>query len=70
MEKTMDFNEKKFSRFDVKQMYRLQKQISKLVGEVRFYDSNPSSKKLDPVLFKPLDFPNIINYTRPGKTIV
>lgn len=50
-------------------MYRLRKQISKLVGELRFYD-NPSSKKLDPVLFKPLDFPNIVNYTRPGKMIL
>ncbi|XP_043676754.1 pre-mRNA-splicing factor CWC22 homolog isoform X1 [Vespula pensylvanica] len=64
IDKTTDFNEKKFSRFDIKQMCRLRKQISKLVGELRFYD-NPSSKKLDPVLFKPLDFPNIINYTRP-----
>ncbi|XP_046827350.1 putative uncharacterized protein DDB_G0291812 [Vespa crabro] len=66
IDKTTDFNEKKFSRFDIKQMYRLQKQISKLVGELRFYD-NSSSKKLDPVLFKPLDFPNIINYIRPDR---
>ncbi|KAL2724361.1 myosin-2 heavy chain-like isoform X1 [Vespula squamosa] len=64
IDKTTDFNERKFSRFDIKQMYRLRKQISKLVGELRFYD-NPSSKKLDPILFKPLDFPNIVNYTRP-----
>ncbi|XP_035721109.1 spindle assembly checkpoint component MAD1-like [Vespa mandarinia] len=66
IDKTTDFNEKKYSRFDIKQMYRLQKQISKLVGELRFYD-NSSSKKLDPVLFKPLDFPNIINYIRPDR---
>ncbi|XP_047359693.1 myosin-2 heavy chain-like isoform X2 [Vespa velutina] len=66
IDKTTDFNEKKFSRFDIKQMYRLQKQISKLVGELRLYD-NSSSKKLDPVLFKPLDFPNIINYIRPDR---
>ncbi|XP_014616179.1 PREDICTED: spindle assembly checkpoint component MAD1-like [Polistes canadensis] len=67
-DKTTDFNEDKFSRFDIKQMYRLQKQISKLVAGLRFNDT-PYMKKFEPILFKPLEFPNIANYTRPDTSV-
>ncbi|XP_043505060.1 MATH and LRR domain-containing protein PFE0570w-like [Polistes fuscatus] len=67
-DKTTDFNEDKFSRFDIKQMYRLQKQISKLVAGLCFNDT-PYTKKFEPILFKPLEFPNIANYTRPDTSV-
>ncbi|XP_015184779.1 PREDICTED: MATH and LRR domain-containing protein PFE0570w-like isoform X2 [Polistes dominula] len=67
-DKTTDFNEDKFSRFDIKQMYRLQKQISKLVAGLCFNDT-PYVKQFEPILFKPLEFPNIANYTRPDTSV-
>ncbi|KAK2576657.1 hypothetical protein KPH14_005319 [Odynerus spinipes] len=63
-DKVMDFNEDKFLRFDVKQIHRLRKQISKLAAGLRLNDDS-SSTNLEPILFKPLDFPTIANYTCP-----
>ncbi|KAI4499412.1 hypothetical protein M0802_005308 [Mischocyttarus mexicanus] len=67
-DKTTDFNEDKFSRFDIKQMYRLRKQISKLIAGLSYNDT-PYSKTFESILFKPLEFPNIANYIRPDTSV-